>query len=133
MAFNNIKFILEELDSKNFVVADFQETLRKARVLATNMEVIEEITGKKDKFNVSYDIVAYGNDYADEFTLVRHGNIVEEFPIEILTDKQAESNEKEEIAGGCIVGVHSTEGYKLGETVQTYKQIGDTKYWYREL
>ena len=24
-------------------------------------------------------------------------------------------------------------GYKLGETVQTYKQIGDTNYWYREL
>ena len=43
------------------------------------------------------------------------------------------SNEKEEIASGCITGVHSTEGYKLGETVQTYKQIGDTNYWYREL
>ena len=133
MAFNNTKFILGELDSENFIVADFQETLKKARVLATHVEVIEEITGKKDKFNISYDIVAYGNDYADEFTLVRHGDIIEKFPIEILTDKQAESNEIEEIKCGCIVGVHSTEGYKLGETVQTYKQIGDTNYWYREL
>ena len=53
MAFNNTKFILEELDSENFVVADFQETLRKARVLATHVEVIEEIRGyfKNKVFN----------------------------------------------------------------------------------
>lgn len=128
-----VKFIIEELENSMVVVEDFAESLRKAKALADSIETIEKITGKEDKFYVNYDIVVLGNNYADEFTLVRHGNIVEEFPLEILTDKQAESNELEEIRGGCVIGVDSTDGYKLGETVQTYQQIGNTKYWYREM
>ena len=130
-----IKFVIDNFDSKNFNITDFQECLKRAKALADSIETIEEITGKKDSYNSYYEIIVNGTNYADEFTLTRKKGqgLVEEFPIEILTDKQAESNEKEEIDGGCVIGVDSTEGYKLGETVQTYKQIGDTNYWYREL
>ena len=130
-----IKFVIDNFDSKNFNIADFQECLKRAKALADSIETIEKITGKKDSYNTYYEIIADGTNYADEYTLIRRKEqgLVEEFPIEILNSKQAESNEKEEIASGCITGVHSTEGYKLGETVQTYKQIGDTNYWYREL
>ena len=130
-----IKFIIDNFDSKNFDITDFQECLKRAKALADSIETIEEITGKKDSYNTYYEIIADGTNYADEYTLIRRKEqgLVEEFPLEILNSKQAESNEKEEIADGCIIGVNSTEGYKLGETVQTYKQIGDTNYWYREL
>ena len=130
-----IKFIIDNFDSKNFNITDFQECLKRAKALADSIETIEEITGKKDSYNTYYEIIADSTNYADELTLTRkkEQGLVEEFPIEILNSTQAESNEKEEIASGCITGVHSTEGYKLGETVQTYKQIGDTNYWYREL
>lgn len=130
-----IKFIIDNFDSKNFNIADFQECLKRAKALADSIETIEEITGKKDSYNTYYEIIADGTNYADEYTLIRRKEqgLVEEFPIEILTDKQAESNEIEEIKGGCIIGVDSTEGYKLGETVQWYAQVGNTNYWYREL
>lgn len=130
-----IKFVIDNFDSKNFNITDFQECLKRAKALADSIETIEEITGKKDSYNTYYEIIADGTNYADEYTLIRRKEqgLVEEFPLEVLNSKQAESNEKEEIASGCITGAHSTEGYKLGETVQTYKQIGDTNYWYREL
>ena len=130
-----IKFIIDNFDSKNFNIADFQECLKRAKALADSIETIEKITGKKDSYNTYYEIIADGTNYADEYTLIRRKEqgLVEEFPLEILNSKQAESNEKEEIANGCIIGVDSTEGYKLGETVQSYTQIGKTDYWYREL
>lgn len=130
-----IKFIIDNFDNRDFDITDFQECLKRAKALADSIETIEEITGKKDSYNTYYEIIADGTNYADEFTLTRKKGqgLVEEFPLEILNSTQAESNEKEEIAGGCIIGIHSTEGYKLGETVQTYTQIGKTDYWYREL
>ena len=130
-----IKFIIDNFDNRDFDIADFQECLKRAKALADNIETIEEITGKKDSYNSYYEIIADGTNYADEFTLTRGKGqgLMERFSIEILNSKQAESNEKEEIAGGCVIGVHSTEGYKLGKTVQTYTQIGKTDYWYREL
>lgn len=128
-----MNFIIEELEYKHINIADFQESLNRAKALADNIETIEKITGMKYLYNMAYDIVVKGSDYADEFTLVRHGNIEEKFYLEILNSKSAEENEKEEIRGGCVIGVHDTDNYKLGETVQTYTQIGDTDYWYREL
>ena len=130
-----IKFIIDNFDNRDFDIADFQECLKRAKALADSIETIEEITGKKDSYNSYYEIIADGTNYADEYTLIRRKEqgLVEEFPLEILNSKQAESNEKEEIANGCIIGVDSTEGYKLGETVQSYTQIGKTDYWYREL
>ena len=130
-----IKFIIDNFDNRDFDIADFQECLKRAKALADSIETIEKITGKKDSYNTYYEIIVNGTNYADEFTLTRKKGqgLVEEFPIEILTDKQAESNEKEEIDGGCVIGVDSTEGYKLGETVQSYAQVGNTNYWYREL
>lgn len=130
-----IKFIIDNFDNRDFDIADFQECLKRAKALADSIETIEKITGKKDSYNSYYEIIVNGTNYADEFTLTRKKGqgLVEEFPIEILTDKQAESNEKEEIDGGCVIGVDSTEGYKLGETVQSYAQVGNTNYWYREL
>ena len=131
----DIKFIIDNFENRDFDIADFQECLKRAKALADNIETIEEITGKKDSFNSYYEIIADGTNYADEFTLTRRKGqgLMEEFSLEILTDKQAESNEIEEIEGGCVIGVDSTEGYKLGETVQSYTQIGNTNYWYREL
>ena len=128
-----IKFIIEEFNSELVNVNEFSESLQKAKALVDNLSVIENITGTKYAKYIDYDIVLQGTNYADEFIIVKHGKIVEEFPIEILTSEQAERNEKEEITGGCVVGVASTVGYKLGETVQTYIQIGNTNYWYREL
>ena len=130
-----IKFIIDNFDGKNFNITDFQECLKRAKALADSIETIEKITGKKDSYNTYYEIIADGTNYADEYTLIRRKEqgLVEEFPIEILTDKQAENNEIEEINDGCIIGVDSTEGYKLGETVQWYSQVGNTNYWYREL
>lgn len=131
----DIKFIIDNFDNRDFDITDFQECLKRAKALADNIETIEEITGKKDSFNSYYEIIADGTNYADEFTLTRRKGqgLVEKFSLEILNSKQAESNEKEEIAGGCIIGVDSTDDYKLGETVQSYIQIGKTDYWYREL
>lgn len=131
----DIRFIIDNFENRDFDIADFQECLKRAKALADNIETIEKITGKKDSFNSYYEIIADGTNYADEFTLTRRKGqgLVEEFSLEILTDKQAESNEIEEIEGGCVIGVDSTEGYKLGETVQSYTQIGNTNYWYREL
>lgn len=130
-----MRFIIENFDNNNLIVEEFAESIRRARAIERNMaELILELFGDTEfKHNVDYDIVVNGGNYPDEFDIVRSGKgLIQTSSIEVLTDKQAESNEKEEIAGGCVVGVHSTEGYKLGETVQTYKQIGDTKYWYRE-
>ena len=130
-----MRFIIETLDNNNLIVEEFAESIRRARAIERNMaELILEWFGDTEfNHNVDYDIVVNGGNYPDEFDIVRSGRgLIQTSSIEVLTDKQAESNEKEEIAGGCVVGVHSTEGYKLGETVQTYKQIGDTKYWYRE-
>lgn len=130
-----MRFIIENFDNNNLIVEEFAESIRRARAIERNMaEFILELFGDTEfKHNVDYDIVVNGGNYPDEFDIVRSGRgLIQTSSIEVLTDKQAESNEKEEIAGGCVVGVHSTEGYKLGETVQTYKQIGDTKYWYRE-
>lgn len=131
----DIKFIIDNFDNRDFNITDFQECLKRAKALADNIETIEEITGKKDSFNSYYEIIADGTNYADEFTLTRRKGqgLVEKFSLEILNSKQAESNEKEEIAGGCVIGVDSTDDYKLGETVQSYIQIGKTDYWYREL
>lgn len=130
-----MRFIIENFDNNNLIVEEFAESIRRARAIERNMaEFILELFGDTEfKHNVDYDIVVNGGNYPDEFDIVRSGRgLIQTSSIEVLTDKQAESNEKEEIAGGCVVGVHSTENYKLGETVQTYKQIGNTKYWYRE-
>lgn len=130
-----IKFTIDNFDNRDFNISDFQECLKRAKALADNIETIEEITGKKDSYNTCYEIIADGTNYADEFTLTRKKGqgLIEDFNLEILNSTQAESNEKEEIAGGCVIGVYSTENYKLGETVQSYTQIGKTSYWYREL
>lgn len=131
-----MRFIIENFDNNNLIVEEFAESIRRARAIERNMaEFILELFGDTEfKHNVDYDIVVNGGNYPDEFDIVRSGRgLIQTSSIEVLTDKQAERNEKEEIAGGCVVGVHSTENYKLGETVQTYKQIGNTKYWYREL
>lgn len=130
-----MRFIIENFDNNNLIVEEFAESIRRARAIERNMAelILELFNDTEFKHNVDYDIVVNGENYPDEFDIVRSGEgLIQTSSIEVLTDKQAESNEKEEIAGGCIVGVHGTENYKLGETVQTYKQIGDTKYWYRE-
>lgn len=131
-----MNFIIEDFDSKYMNPTDFAEALKRAKALADNMLVIFDICGDTEEaWNVNYDIKCLGHNYADEFTIIRtkQGSIQQTFDIEILTAQSAERNEKEEIAGGCVIGVDSTDNYKLGETVQTYTQIGDTNYWYREL
>lgn len=134
-----MKFIIEDFDDKNLIVEDFAESLRRAKALANNTHVILNICEDKENlYGVEYDILCYGNNYADEFSIIRtsHANNMQQrFNIEILSDEQAKRNEIEEIMGDCVIGVdeNDIENYKLGETVQSYTQIGSTKYWYREL
>ena len=134
-----MKFIIDNFDNRDLIVDEFAEALRRARALAKNTHVILNICGDKENlYGVDYDILCYGNNYADEFSIIRtsHANNMQEhFDIEILSDEQAKRNEIEEIKGGCVIGVdeNDIENYKLGETVKSYTQIGSTKYWYREL
>lgn len=132
-----MNFILEDIDRENYVITEYMESIRRAKALVDNKQIILKLFGDtEEKLGVEYNIHCYTDEYPDEFFITRlsHANNMEQTAhIEILTDKQAESNEKEEIAGGCVIGVDSTDGYKLGETVQTYQQIGNTKYWYREM
>ena len=131
-----MNFILEDIDRENFNIEEYTESMRRAKALADNKQVILNLFGDtEEKWNVKYDIYCTATNYADEFTIIKttNNNLVERADIEVLTAQSAERNEKEEIAGGCVIGVDSTDNYKLGETVQTYTQIGNTEYWYREL
>ena len=133
-------------------VEEFQEGLKRANTLISSLTTFTDLLKNNGvEFNNfgEYVIEMDGTNYANEFTVIakyeldkenskyKSDSVVEigetRIPIEILRSCEAEYNEKEEILGGCVIGVDTIEGYKLGETVQTYIRIGETNYWYREL
>ena len=133
-----MRFILENIDGKDFNVEEYIESFHRAKALADNPQIVLNLFGDKEENNkVDYSIRCYTNDYSDEFYITRysHTNHMEQYAhVEILTSKQAERNEIEEIEGKCVIGVTEDDipNYKLGVTVQSYTQIGDTDYWYIE-
>lgn len=134
-----MNFKLVDINKPTVVIEEYVESLRRAKALADNPQIVYDLFGDKEqKWNVSYDIKCFADEYFDEFFIFRtnsNGSIGQEAHIEILNSEQAKSNEIEEIKGKCVIGVTEEDipNYKLGETVQTYKQIGNTDYWYREL
>lgn len=133
-----MRFILENIDRQDFNVEEYMESLRRAKALADNPQIILNLFGDKEETNkVEYSIKCYTDDYSNEFYITRYSlaNHMEQYAhIEILTSKQAEQNEIEEIKGKCVIGVTEDDipNYKLGVTVQSYTQIGNTDYWYIE-
>lgn len=134
-----MNFIIEDFEKYHTNIEEYTKTLRRVQALVNNPQVILDLFGDTDKiYGVDYSIHYYTDDYPDEVWVKRfsHANNMEQHAhIEILTSEQAKSNEIEEIKGKCVVGITEEDipNYKLGETVQTYTQIGNTDYWYREL
>ena len=134
-----MNFIFEDFGKYDCNMEEYLKTLKRAKALIENPQVIFNLFGDTEEtYGMEYSIHSYADDYSDEVWVERfsHKSNMKEFShIEILTSEQAKRNEIEEIKGKCIVGVTEEDipNYKLGETVQTYTQIGNTDYWYREL
>ena len=134
-----MKFILNGIDKENVKLEDYIESLHRAKALADNPEIIYGLFGDKEYSPmVDYSIQCHTDNYADEFYVTRFShksNMEQNAYLEILTSKSAMENEIEEIKGKCVIGVTEEDipNYKLGKTVQSYTQIGNTDYWYREI
>ena len=120
----------------------YAEAVRRVSALVENVNDLENYKGDLGlvtKENIE-TIKVYGDDYADEFYIDLNtpvnpkGSVADGHEkylyIEILTAESAESNEREYMSGNSSFTKEERENYKLGETVQWYKPLGESGYWY---
>lgn len=135
-----MNFVFENFETINNSEADtYAEAVRRALALVDNIADVENYKGEVGKIKIDMidKITVYGNDYADEFYIDFNEKVNPEHPawetaiyLEILTSESAEENEIEYMNGNTAFTNDERCNYKLGETVQWYKPLGKSGYWY---
>lgn len=129
-----MKIIFEDVEDISYPtdVEQYAESFKRAMAISENLESIENYEDEVGTLNPNNvkSIVVYGSNYSDEFYIDPVDTNKRELYLEVLTKTEAESNEREYIRGNTGFTKEERENYKLGETVQWYKPLGSSGYWY---
>ena len=122
-----------ELPSWEMNKNELAEVVNKMQAIELNMKYLAGGIKELEKnINADFDICAYLSDQYDEFYIKNNDLFLSH--IEVVTMEIAEQNDIEELRGCPQYSLQEIKNdYEVGGSLSSYKKLGNSEFYYREM